>query len=617
MAKRYDNSPWPIRLVAAHKQFGEWHSRFKCDTLEDYYEGFQWRVKANLANYGYNPYTLNLYYSTIKIKLANFLFQRPKYIITPKPGNSDWAPDLAISSALTKQDTLNTIIGNPNCNFVKHTKLAALDSFFRFGLIEVGYAADWQNPQKAMPHLKSWDDTQIENDKDRVIEDIPLPANEHFYVKRIKPKNFRVSASESTDLGEHEWCGYYQYYYTDALKKTPGINWSQDIPDSTSFSRNYSNEQLASSDDRTPELVAMMSTGSLTKVWHIFDQVANKRCLYVDGYWDEPIFEQPIERLPFLDLRWDLRTKGWYPIPPSFQWISPQDEINEAREQTRSYRRRFTRKFEVLQGMCDEEEQEKFISGPDGSLITVKQTGAIKPIDNPEQGHTAENALLLAKDDFILISGSSAEVRKSDRETATKSTIEDQRAKIRESAEQLDFSNFVCLIGRELLATAQEKMAVGMWVKYSNDPGQGMLQDIPVNPQEQVKYQYITSQDITDGYDYEIELDVINGTPAAMQEQENAFVKFLTIVQKFPMIMLSPILIRKAAYICGFRDEQVIQQMQQAALLQMAAQAEATEAGLGNSGQPGGQTGPSTQSKQMESPVPSQIEEQINNQVLQ
>lgn len=608
------SSPWPNRMAAADKQFGTWHSLFSCDKLESYYEGKQWKTRRDYLSQNYNPYTLNLFYSTIKIKLANFLFQRPSFIGSPRPGRMDWNPDIAIRSATVKQDFLNTVIQNPNVHFVKHMKLAALDSFFRFGLIEVGYAADWRNPQKEEPLLKSWNDTNVQESNDRVIEDNEVPTNEQFYVKRIRPKRFRVAASEATDLHDIEWCGYYDYVYTSILRKTPGIEWPKDAPVGNTFSADYiSSSQLDSMDSsRSPELVSMLYSGAVSKVWNIFDQVSKKRLLYLDNYWDKPLWEDFQERLPLYDLRWDLRTEGFYPIPPCSQWVSPQDEINEAREQTRSYRRRFTRKFQVSKGDMDEEEQEKFITGPDGVLITIKQGEGIRPIENPQLGASTENALILAKDDFILITGSSAEVTKSDRETATKSNIEDQRAKIRESAEQLDFSNFVCLIGAEILATAQEKMSLGMWVKASADSGQNILEDIQINGPV---YQYITNQDISDGFDIDLELDVQNATPAAMAQQQQNYLTFLSVLQKFPMIALSPVLIRKTAYMYNIRDEQIIQQMQQAAVLQMAAQASqaANQQGmtLDQASTPG-----QTQASQMETPGTEQIDAQLANQVM-
>lgn len=603
-------SPWQTRIEAANKFYGDWEGKFRCKLLEEYYEGFQWKQRRDYPTTNYNPYTINLVYSTIKIKLASLLFQRPKYIVSPNPGNSQWNIDFAVQSAQLKENVLNTIVCNPNTNFTKHTKLAALDSFFRFGIIEIGYANDWRNPQKTDPKLKSWDDPDTTVEDDRVVEENDVPINERFYVKRIRPSRFRVSVSEATDLNDHDWVGYYDYYYTRTLMNSPGIKWPDNYSGGSYISAEYANGFIGS--DREDLFKQLYTSGEISRVYHIWDLVSHERLLLLDDCDMHQLWQGEFEHLPLTDLRWDLRLQGFYPIPPVFQWLSPQDEINEAREQTRSYRRRFTRKFQAIKGNVDEEEKEKFASGPDGIIIEVKVPDAIKAIDNPEMGPTSDNALLIAKDDFNIISGTSAEARgqNSDRETATQAKIVDVRAQIRESAEQLDFSNWLCLVGRELLTQLQEKLVSGLWIKYTANPA------TPQNPNGLPVFQYVASQEIDDGYDFEIEFDVQNATPAAMQAAQHAFVNFMAIVAQFPMISMSPILIREAAYRVGYKNEQVIQQMIQAATVAMQMKAaELANGGPGGPAAPGGSNAAQTQTAQMQTPDLGAIQNQLTQQL--
>jgi len=603
-------SPWQTRIHAANKFYGEWEGRYKCKMLEDYYRGFQWKQRRDYPTTNYLPYTINLFYSTIKIKLASLLFQKPKYIISPTPGNSQWNEDFAVQSASLKQDVLNTIVGNPNTNFTAHVKRAARDSFFRYGIIEVGYAADWRNPQKSEPHLKSWDDPDTDAPYDRVIDDNEVPVNERFYIKRIPPKRFRVSVSESADLNDHEWCGYFDYYYTTTLMKTKGITWPDDYKGGSYISAEYAHGFVGA--DRTDVVKQMYTSGEISRVWNIWDLVAKKRLLLLDDNRMSLLWSGPMDRLPLIDIRWDEESDQFYPIPPCFQWLSPQDEINEAREQTRSYRRRFTRKFQSVKGNVDQEEKEKFAAGPDGIIIEVKQIDAIQPINNPEQGPTAENALVVAKDDFNIISGTSAEARgqNSDRETATQAKLVDVRSQIRESAEQLDFSCFLTKVGRELLVQAQEKLVEGLWIKYTDNPPD--IQASGQFPPNLPIYKYITSQQLDDGYDYEVEFDVQNATPAAMQAAQSSFVNFLALLQN-PTVMMSPAMIREAAYRVGYRNEAIIKQAQQVALFQakMQAQQVAQQGQEGNNAQ----NSAKTRTAQMQTPGLDQIQNQLNNQV--
>ena len=608
-------NPWIYRIANAEKAYKGWEEKFSCKRLYDYYENFQWKARTDSPQLNYKPYTLNLFYSTIKIKLASFLFQRPEFLVTPEPGHSHWDLEFAFESAQLKQDVLNTIVKNKNVKFARHLKYAALDSFFWFGLIETGYAADWRNPLKDDPYLNTWDDAEIPEDKVRVKEQNEVPINERFYVKRIKPQRFRVSVSDAEDLEDHEWVGYWQYYYKETLKKTPGIKFPIGYEGTS-----YSADDFGTyhKDNQSGLFLSNRSSNPVCKVWHIWDNVSHTRKLILDGYDDEDycLWEQEFEHLPLNDLRWDLRLQGFYPIPPSWYWLSSQDEINESREQIRSYRRRFTRKFQAVKGQVDEEELEKFVSGPDGIVVEVKQPDAIKAIDNPEIGPTSENALIQAKDDFNLVSGTSAEARgqNADRETATSAKIVQDRSQIRESVDQLDFSEFVANVGRELLVTAQEKLVDGLWVKYSQNPSEGVLTDMQVN---QPYFKFIKAQDLSDGYDFTVNVDVKNATPAAMQAEQSAFINFLSILTQFPMVAMSPVLIREAAYRVGYKNEAVIHQMQQVAVLSMAAKAQQA----GASGQQiqqaaaQGQNGSNTAKAQMATPSTQQVQNQIEGQL--
>ena len=612
---------WNQRIFNANRFYSEWEEKFKCSLLEQYYEGFMWKGRRDYITVNYKPYALNLVYSTIKIKLANLLFQKPAFLLTPRPGNSQWNLDFATQSAELKQDVLNTIIQNPNSNFTDNVRLSALDAFFRFGILEVGYAADWRNPQK--DDLLFSDHGDDPDDQAKVVEDNAVPVNERLYFKRINAKRFRVAVSDATELNDHEWCGYYDFYYTKTLKKTKGIKFPAEYQNAI-VSADYNDTGLYSgqSQDKRPDFLRLLNEGEISKVWHIWDMVEKKRLLLLDDDFSE-LWSTDCDRLPFTDLRWDYRLEGFYPLPPVFQWVSPQDEINEAREQTRSFRRRFTRKFHYKKNGVAPEEVEKFSSGPDGVVIERIDDVGIEPIQNPEQGQTAQEALIIAKDDFNVVSGTSAEARgqSSDRETATQAKLVDARAQVRESAEQMDFSVWLCEIGRQALTTAQESLASGLWIKYTTNPDEATaMTEVQTN---QPIYKFVTSQQIDDGYDFDLDVDVMNQTPAAMQQAQTALTTFLSLCHQFPEVNMSPVLIRKVAIVAGMRDERVIHQYQQVALLAMAAKA--SQQSLQQNGQllsqaapnlmPGNGNAANANVAQMASPTGEQTQAQIQQQL--
>lgn len=570
-------SPWVLRVSNANRYYKEWEDKFKCDRLESYYEGFQHR---HLGGYsGRRPYVLNLVYAAIKRKVAHIVYSEPEFILKPQPGGIDWNQDLAVQSVNLKQDTLNTLISNPNLNFVDNIRLAALDSFFRFAVMEPGYSADWINPQK--PHLltTSHYDPTIPENKDKVIEDEEVLAEERVYAKWVSARRFRVSTSDDPHLRNCLWAGYYSFMSKDVLANTKGIAfptrlrdryYSVDIADATAY--------FSSKSEISKETLSALSRGEVCKVWNLWDNVTGERLLLLDGMFEE-LYAEDFERINLNTFRFDLSLKGWLPIPPVWQWLSSQDEVNECREQMRRYRRRFTRKYEVQKNTVEPDELDKFKNEEDGEIIETKGRSpdggpVIKPIQNPEIGISISEGLVVSKDDFNIISSNTvARGRSSDRQTATATNVQAQAEELAQSVEQVDFSRFICAVGRELLLQAGENFETGLWVKLNQEPSvpEQLFADYAEN---QEVYKWVTAQDINDGYDFTIKINVTNAaTPAQIAAEEVAFIKFLDLTTKYPQIAMSPALIREAAYRVGYRNEKIIKEMQKMAMLALMEKA--------------------------------------------
>jgi len=573
------SSPWQTRIQQANKYYKAWEERFRCETLESYYEGFQWYLANGIPLDAMNvrrPYTLNLIYTTMKRKVANITYTYPEFILTPRPGQMDWNQDMAVQSAQIKQDTLNTVASDPRLELVEDIRLAAIDSFFRFGVVEVGYSTGWENPNKPKMELASHEDPQRYLNKDRVISDNPASGTASAYTKWISARRFRVSMADDVKLRNCDWCGYYSFMPIAVLKKTKGIDfpsqfdqnyYSVDIADASAYfeEKGYSSDAAAD----------MVTRGQIAKVWHIWDNITKERLLLLDGNC-ENMYGEDFERLPFSTHRSDLSLKGWYPIPPVWQWLSPQNEVNEAREQMRRYRRRATRKFEFTKGKVSIDELDKMKTEVDGETIEVKENGGmpvIRAIANPEIDSNIQNGLILAKEDFDTVASIPVSAgRPSDRQTATATNKIAADQGIVESLEQVDFSRFVAGIGREILLQLGEKMSEGMWVKYTTDPGdeESIMAEIAQNAPI---FKYITSQNLQDGYDFDVVCNVVNATPNQMQSELSNYVQFLSLMTQFPAIAMSSTLVRETAYRCNYKNERVIKEYQKMAMLAMQEKA--------------------------------------------
>ncbi len=594
-----DDSIWKDRLPAADEYYKEWETLFKCDILDKYYEGFQWRDTA-----GYRPYVINKIFETIQIKIATFIPTFPVYNVTSKPSNEDML-EAAGASANLKGSLLNTVVQDNKLHYAEEMEQAFKDSFLRFGMVEVGYEADWiENPNAPKPLLGKDTKTDLSPTQRRKIISEPeeIPENERVFIKHIPAKTFRIGGLDNKYLGRCGWCGYYDYINKDDLFSLPKIM-NRDKLDFDSAS--YSDNEKRPSDK-------WKSNG--VKIWRIWDLRAKVRLLIVD----EPcvtIFQRKFDRLPLFDLRPDKRLilNGFYPVPPAFHWLSPQDEYNETREMLRKHRRRFIRKYQIAEGMIDDEELEKFETGDDGALIKVKRDDAIKPIQGAALGPENNDAIQVSADDLNRISGTSDESRGiADRTTATQATIVNQRTALRETKERDRVIKWYSEIGREIILTVRDNFTAPTVIRLSMPEGESFGQQVAEKAQT---FRQIQSEDLRDGYDFKIDVDLSTMNQAAAEKEKQKLFEFTAFLQQNPYVAFSPRLVRLAAMRIGFTDEPAIAEFQQMALLMEMARMNqlAAAAGVGAGGMQMPENGGQPQQMLQEATPPDQ--EQIRQQV--
>lgn len=600
---------WKDHFRASERYYQKWEQLFKCSILEKYYEGFQWRAQKDI---GYRPYVFNEIYETIQIKIAQFVPQVLKYDITASLGTADYDIAAAAESAKLKEDVLNTITQNQKQHYHAELEQAFKDHFFRFGIIEVGYEADWIiNPRAPRPLLTTDINKNADRQKPRTKFEPPeLPINERVFFKHVPAKRFRIGGMDHRYLEQCTWCGYYEWVEREDLLALPKLM-NKDkivlsggsIPESSVFSKNDKDYK----------------EGQAVKIWHIWHNKAGVRLIILDSPC-VTIYQKNFKRLNIIDYRPDVRVsdEGFYPIPPVWHWLSPQDEINETREQLRKHRRRFIRKFQVMAGMVDDEEIEKFESGEDGALIKVAQAQAISAIDNPDLGSALDKAIVTSSDDLNKLSRTSSEVRgEADRTTATQAQLINQNAQLGESSDRNRISEFYDRIGREALLLIRDNFTIGTWAKFRQNPGELLFQTVQ---RQADTFRWVSTQELNDGYDFTIHIDELTLGPGVAQQEQQNFLLFLGIVNQYPQIAMSPILIREAAYRCNYRNEKVIGEFQKMALLhQFSVQQQMQQGQPGGSGQP--QPGGGNQLAQgiLAQKTPPGIEktrQQISNQLM-
>jgi hypothetical protein len=566
---------WATRFDNTREYFERWEANFRCRQMADYYEGAQWdNVPPNAE-----PYVANLIYATIEAKLPGMAFINPKAVFKPKPSKTDWNPDKAYSQAKLREDACNQFLADPNNDFTGVVEQGIIDAQFRFGIVEVGYDASWiVNPKAPRPILASDNNTEIDSTNDYTLADAKtLPDYENIYVRNINPRRFRICGNSRWKLENNDWCGYWEYQRISDLKAVPAF---KNKLDNVLYANAVSSDFVGGlADEEEPET---RTNGDCIKILHIFDLRAKKR--HVIAYAERILLASiDFVRCPLKILRYSRRAKvpdSFYPIPPASQWKSAQDEYNEAKEQLRSFRKRFLRKFIIRDGsFLSEEEIDKLMDGFDGTCSTVvgSLSEAIQPVPLPTVGAEVMNAMATSRDDFNTVSGTSAEQRlQADRQTATQSKIIDARTSIRESRINAQTSNWINEIITEIAKLQAEKLTLPFWVKVSaQTPGTFQeMQNI------QAVYQQIDPvTDLDENFDFDVEVSLSTISPIENEREKNAFFEFLAALNQYPQLAFSPELIRHLAEKVDVRAESVIIEAQKMALVaQLGQQAQAEDA---------------------------------------
>lgn len=577
---------WLSRTEAANRVYTAWEQKYKCQQCEDFYNGQQWPDDIEKTA---EKYTVNLVFSTVESFLPSLFFTRPQIEVDPRAGRTDDPGSMAAERAKLQKDTINTMLGDRSLRFKDEAEMALKEAFWRFGVLEVGYTADWiDNPNAGKPILKEEGEegqdpagpqTMLDENGRPVMESPYILESEGLYIKRIPAQTWRVSARNKNSLYACDWCGYYEYHYPEDLRRNKKYKNTSDLNPTTYVKREYAETDL-SDDEETRE-----KKRGMVKVWKIWDIRAQKRYVFPDGGDKFFLDGEPFDHLPFSDARFHKQGSGWYPIPPIYNWLSPQVELNESREMMRIHRRRFVRRYRVDPNL-DDKEAAKLESSVDGTYIRAKE-GQVEPIEDAQLGASVQFAIPASKDDLREVSGLGGEQRGiAEADTATQAGIIEARGQVRENYYRVIVADWLADIGYLALRTIHDLMALPFWIKISVDPL------APGADQETARvtalWQQITSADMGD-LNCDIRVDASTLSPVAQEQERNIFFQGLAILSdpRFATLLMgSELLLRKALSYFKTFTEREIQEIKKALMLTVmaAAQAQGTPAGGGGAG---------------------------------
>jgi hypothetical protein len=579
---------WQNRITQSGKDHDKWEKEFEVERLEEYYEGKQWKGLSEEERK--KRYVINMVFATVETQLPSLLFSKPKVNCEARPEHEEDTASESANRATLIEQALQTYIDDPKLAFGMETTLALHDAYSRYSIIEVGYTADWiDNPNADKPVLKENDEPQMDVDgKTPLLQPkkiLRTGTKERVFVKRIPAEDFRVGPGRNR-LETNDWCAYREWHQVEDVKANKDYQNTEDLKPTGRLASDPEDRERSDADDEQRH-------AGMVLLWKIFDIRRKVKHVMADGHAKMLQENKPFNFLPFASLKFFERRNAWLPLPPIYNWLSPQDEINESREQQKIHRRRASRRY-MREPSVKSEEFAKLESGEDMVCIEVPKVDPppIAPI--PDAPLDAQNwtELAASKDDFNQIAGVGGEARGvPDEKTATQANIINVREQVRESRARTQVATWLADIARLMLLTIRAHVTAPFMVKRTVDPfamNAARLEEAAKGWQE------IEAEDI-DELDVDITIDVASLSPVSEDAQRQEWNQALTIVanpQLQPILMEpdpvapqepSPIF-RKTLTLNGVKSDQEIrtmwrigQAMMAKAMAAAAAQAQAEQ----------------------------------------
>jgi hypothetical protein len=484
------------RIATAKKYKEKWEKDYEVDRSHDYVRGFQRDAGDELDAQGERKYQNNKILAALKTRIPSLFYYFPYIRVKPARGRADSVGSQIQERSELLQDTINTIVRQPKTRFKPETMLALKEAHWAFGVIEVGYEADWgENPYAQKPPLIESEEVKKELQENGEIpqddEDDPVaaamaplpevPHAETFYVKHIPARQFYVSTNDKSSTEEQSWVGYWEWMYVEDIKRSESFQNTQDLranatmggPTGGSTTHEGTlDKDLApiGKDDRNKDIPPDM-----VRVWKIWDQREKKRYVIAEGH-ERILKETPYYYLPISTLRFEVMPGEWYPIPPIFSQLTEQDELNDSREWVRLVRKGTRPRYVYDKQSFPADELEKLENDEFFTMVATENgnMNPIVPVQMPQISDAVIRTLSLADATFSEQAASSPIDRLTrgagGKPTATEVSAMDASSNVRDSYEQQEVAEWLSSVSSNLIKCALEKMTLPQWILINADP---------------------------------------------------------------------------------------------------------------------------------------------------
>lgn len=490
--KFHDN--WLKRIELA-KEFANRHENGWGSWKTGYqlYRGDHWsymsRSTATDAPSSDNPrnkITVNVIGSSVRTLMPFLLNRRPNFIAHPRLPNF-------VDNAKLQGKLLNYFW--KEIKVQKQVEIALLDAILcGHGIIETGWSYRPDNPETG----------EVLEYNEHAGEDKP-------YVCAVSPFLFFWDfESPSRDLDTSRWV--IKAFFRNIQDVLHDENYDKNVRDKIRR-MDYSPEEakkfisLGKDDLITESVVNRYNdmddvNDKAIVLYEIFDKKFNEHLIYAGNVPDPLVREQNpygyVDGFPFVKI--DFITAPHDPFAFGLPyWVQDsQFELNRIRTAQFDHLRRFNRKYEVApQQLVDEEDGLNDLEhGKDGTLVKVKQIGAVQPIQDASIPQDKYNMGEIIKNDIFetlgidsLLRGGNLPSRTSATEVNTRSNM--LSAKIDDYVTKVD--DFVSDIGTQTLMHCQAYLESQAIIDLTGEEGVNWI-DIP---QEKISSEFILELEST------------------------------------------------------------------------------------------------------------------------
>ena len=556
------NKKWCERIMRAKKAREEWEKSFNVELGRAYFEGRQ--------NPGYPPeewITVNKIYSHLMAQLPLLYSMDPYFYVKVKKSYSIDPKDIALMEQRGKirQAMLNYLKGE--LRLKEKARLGILDAHFEYGVMKVRYAADLnEHPKAGEPILDEEGNKMVdEATGEPMTYPETVPVNQRYEIFRVHPCDLLWDEDAGPLEDSWKWIG-------QRIVMTKG-----EALDDERFDKSAVKSIKPKDRDTGQKGGLVLSTidkltgndkEKFVEIYEIYD-LDNAEWLFYANDADDLLMKPKgcppgVEKHPFSILRFTLRDKSPYPLPPVSPALDPQKEISLSRSRLLTHRKRFNRKYTVLEQAMGGEiasEISKLESGGDGTIIRVQTHDAVRPIQDAPLDQMGLAELSLLNNDMIEIFGTPNQARGvADSDSATEASILDKRMEVREGDRMSMVVDWVLETAKKLDQLVQYHIEKDEAVKITGPQGE-FWQVV-----KQTDYEKINGE-----FEYAVNLGA--SQPRIPEIERSQWIAFMNqVVIPFPHILTAPSVMKRMAEMFHIEDDAALEEFRQLGLKIMSGQ---------------------------------------------